>query len=55
MDILLQMRKKEPLPSLGWALGTDGKPTTDANEAFYRGAGEGLHLHVRFKNTFPFW
>ena len=37
--IEMQMRKKEPLPSLGWALGTDGKPTTDANEAFYNGSG----------------
>jgi len=37
--IEMQMRKKEPLPSLGWALGTDGKPTTDANEAFYKGSG----------------
>jgi len=37
--IEMQMRKKEPLPSLGWALGEDGKPTTDAREAFYKGAG----------------
>ena len=38
--IEMQMRKKEPLPSLGWALGEDGRPTTDAKEAFYKGAGK---------------
>ena len=40
--IEIQMRKKEPLPSLGWALGNDGKPTTDANEAFYNGSGKNI-------------
>jgi len=38
--IEMQMRKNEKLPSLGWALGKDGKPTTDAHEAFYNGAGK---------------
>jgi hypothetical protein len=38
--IEMQMRKNERLPSLGWALGADGKPTTDAHEAFYKGAGK---------------
>jgi len=37
--IEIQMRKKEPLPSLGWALGADGTPTTDAHEAFHGGSG----------------
>ena len=37
--IEMQVRKNEPLPSLGWALGKDGKPTKDANEAFNEGKG----------------
>ncbi len=37
--IEIQMRKGEPLPSLGWALGKDGSPTTDAREAFFEGRG----------------
>lgn len=37
--IEMQLRKHEPLPSLGWALGENGKPTTDAYEAFYNGKG----------------
>lgn len=37
--IEMQLRKGQALPSKGWALGTDGKPTTDANEAFYNGKG----------------
>lgn len=37
--IEIQMRKGQNLPSKGWALGKDGKPTTDAKEAFYDGKG----------------
>ncbi len=37
--IEMQMRKGEDLPSKGWALGSDGKPTTDAKEAFFNGKG----------------
>ena len=35
----IQLRKNEPLPSSGWALGEDGKPTRDAKEAFYHSKG----------------
>ena len=38
--IEMQLRKDEPLPSFGWALGKDGKPTDDSKEAFYEGKGE---------------
>ena len=38
--IEIQMRKDEPLPSLGWALGKDGKPTNDPKEAFMAGKGK---------------
>ena len=38
--IEMQVRKNEPLPSLSWALGKDGKPTTDAKEAFFEGKGK---------------
>ena len=38
--IEMQLRKGEPLPSLGWALGKDGLPTQDSKEAFYEGKGE---------------
>ena len=37
--IEMQLRKGQDLPSKGWALGTDGQPTTDAKEAFYNGKG----------------
>lgn len=37
--IEMQLRKGEKLPSQGWALGSDGQPTTDAHEAFYNGKG----------------
>lgn len=37
--IEIQMRKNEPLPSTSWALGTDGQPTTDPHEAFYKSSG----------------
>jgi LDH2 family malate/lactate/ureidoglycolate dehydrogenase len=37
--IEMQVRKGEPLPSHGWALGKDGKPTMDAKEAFFEGKG----------------
>lgn len=36
----IQLRKGELLPSKGWAIGKDGHPTTDANEAFYHGKGK---------------
>ena len=35
--IEMQIRKKEALPSDGWALGKDGNPTRDADEAFHDG------------------
>lgn len=34
--IELQVRKEQPIPE-GWALGRDGKVTTDAREAFDAG------------------
>merc|ERR1712029_454103 len=37
--IEMQLRKGEPLPSTGWALGSDSKPTTDAHDAFYGTGG----------------
>lgn len=37
--IEMQMRKKEPLPSTGWALGSDSRPTTDPHDAFYGSGG----------------
>ena len=37
--IEIQMRKEQDLPSKGWALGSDGTPTTDAKEAFFNGKG----------------
>ena len=37
--IEMQLRKHEPLPSAGWALGADGKPTCDPKEAFYYSKG----------------
>ena len=37
--IEIQLRKHEPLPSAGWALGADGKPTCDPKEAFYHSKG----------------
>lgn len=37
--IEMQLRKNEPLPSFGWALGKDGKPTDNAKEAFCEGKG----------------
>eukprot|EP00095_Tigriopus_kingsejongensis_P006613 maker-scaffold396_size184579-snap-gene-0.23 protein:Tk06613 transcript:maker-scaffold396_size184579-snap-gene-0.23-mRNA-1 annotation:"malate dehydrogenase" len=37
--IEIQMRKGEDLPSTSWALGTDGQPTLNAQEAFYHGSG----------------
>ena len=38
--IEIQLRKNEPLPSAGWALGKDGKPTCDPKEAFYDSKGK---------------
>ena len=38
--IEMQLRKDEPLPSAGWALGADGKPTCDPKEAFYHSKGK---------------
>ena len=38
--IEMQLRKGEPLPSTGWALGSDSKPTTDAHDAFYGTGGK---------------
>ena len=38
--IEIQLRKGEPLPSTGWALGSDSKPTTDAHDAFYGKGGK---------------
>ena len=35
----IQLRKNEPLPSAGWALGPDGKPTCDPKLAFYDSKG----------------
>lgn len=37
--IEMQLRKGEPLPSRGWALGRDGSPTVDSHEAFFDGMG----------------
>ena len=42
----IQMRKNEPLPSAGWALGKDGKPTCDPKEAFYDSKGKNLFDRV---------
>ena len=42
--IEMQLRKGEDLPSKGWALGKDGKPTQDAKEAFYEGKGKTYFL-----------
>ena len=41
--IEIQLRKNEPLPSLGWALGKDGLPTQDSKEAFYEGKGKSVN------------
>ena len=38
--IEMQLRKGEPLPSTGWALGSDSKPTKDAHDAFYGTGGK---------------
>ena len=40
--IEIQLRKKEPLPSASWALGSDGKPTRDSKEALYNTKGNFL-------------
>ena len=40
--IEMQLRKKEPLPSADWALGSDGKPTRDPKEALYNTKGNCL-------------
>ena len=37
--IEMQLRKNEPLPSAGWALRPNGKPTCDPKEAFYDSKG----------------
>nr|ADD38228.1 Malate dehydrogenase [Lepeophtheirus salmonis] len=37
--IEMQRRKNEELPSLSWALGADGHPTRNADEAFNNGCG----------------
>ena len=42
--IEMQLRKHEPLPSAGWALGADGKPTCDPKEAFYYSKGSFILL-----------
>ena len=42
----IQLRKNEPLPSAGWALGKDGKPTCDPKEAFYDSKGRNLFGRV---------
>ena len=42
----IQLRKNEPLPSAGWALGKDGKPTCDPKEAFYNSKGECIYPNI---------
>ena len=43
----IQLRKNEPLPSAGWALGKDGKPTCDPKEAFYDSKGKRRYSYCR--------